>query len=334
MNRNMSRGAGSRFAGKNIVIIGGGTGTSTLLKGLKKYSVNLSVIVSTADDGGSSGILRKKLGVLPPGDIRQCLVALAQNEKFAQILAHRITSGKQKGHTVGNLIIASLEKETGSPEKAIELAASFLETKGQVIPVTLKPTNLSVKLENGKIIRGEHKIDEPRKNLESRILNLELKPRITANPKAVQAIKEADLIVFGPGDLYTSTIPNLLVKGVSEALNKSKATKVLVSNIMTKNGQTNGFTHQDFVRELEKYSHGKINVLVANTKKPTTSVLNLYKKEKAEFIEPNVKNISVKVVLGNFLSQNIFVKSKEDKLKRSLVRHDSKKLAKIIYNLV
>lgn len=319
---------------KNVVIIGGGTGTSTLLEGLKKYPVNLSVIVTTSDDGGSSGILRNELGVLPPGDIRQCLVALSSNKKLASIFAHRITSGEQKGHAIGNLILANLEKELGSATKAIELVSSFLNVKGVVIPVTLKPTFLSAILENGDVIIGEHNIDEVNSKYQiPNIKSLHLKPEIKANPSAIEAIRQANVIVFGPGDLYTSTLPNLLVKGIKEAINKSKAKKVLVTNIMSKNGQTNGFKVSNFVREIEKYLNGKITYVLANTKMPDKEVLNLYKKEKAEFIEFDQQNISTKVITGNFISKVVFKKNKADKLNRSMLRHSSTKLAKIIVNL-
>lgn len=333
MNRIMSREAGSRFAGKNIVIIGGGTGTSTLLEGFKKYPVNLSVIVTTSDDGGSSGILRKELGVLPPGDIRQCLVALSSNKKLASIFAHRIATGEQKGHAIGNLILANLEKELGSATKAIELVSSFLSVQGSVIPVTLKPTFLSAILENGQVIEGEHNIDQPSKNLESRIKNIELKLNLKANPKAIEVIRQAGVIVFGPGDLYTSTLPNLLAKGIKEAINASLAKKVLVTNIMTKNGQTNGFKVSNFVRETEKYLNGKISYVLANTKVPEKDAINLYKKERSEVVELDTQNVLTKVIAGNFISKTVFKKSKADNLNRSHLRHDSNKLAKIIVNL-
>ncbi len=318
----------------NIVIIGGGTGTSTLLEGLKKYPVNLSVIVTTSDDGGSSGILRRELGVLPPGDVRQCLVALSANKKLASIFAHRITSGEQKGHTIGNLILANLEKELGSAEKAIDLVSNFLHVNGSVIPVTLNPTILSATLENGKVIEGEHNIDEPLGDIRYKIEDIRLKPGIQANPKALEAISQADVIVFGPGDLHTSTLPNLLVKGVKEAINTSRAKKVLVTNIMIKNGQTNGFKVSDFVNELERYLEGRITYVLANNTKPEARIQKLYKKEKAEFVELDSKNINAKIISGNLSSKVVFTKSKGDILNRSIIRHNAKKLARIIYELI
>ena len=317
---------------KNIVIIGGGTGTSTLLQGLKKYKVNLSVIVSTADDGGSTGKLRRELGVMPPGDIRQCLIALSNApDKVKQMFNFRFAEGALTGHSAGNIILASLEKATGSIEKAITIISKKLKVNGNIYPATLKPTTLTAILSNGKKIIGEHNIDEPRGNSEFRIQNLELKPIGPVNPKAINAIKNADMIVFGPGDLYTSTVPNLLVKGIKEAVNKSKAKKVFITNIMTKHGQTDGFTSADFVRELEKYLHGKITIALINNKRPAAGFLASYKKEKAVFVEPE---IGLKAIAEDLISKNIFKKPSGDKLKRSLVRHDSSKLAKIIWQLI
>jgi len=320
----------------NIVIIGGGTGTSTLLMGLKKYPVSLSVIVSTADDGGSTGILRKELGVIPPGDIRQCLLALSNApDDVKELFNFRFSSGRLKGHNAGNIILAALEKITGNIDEAIIQAGEILKVKGNIFPVTLKPTTLTAILENGKKIVGEHNIDEPKAGLRFKIQDLRLTPSGQANPKAIASINKADIIIFGPGDLYTSTLPNLLVKGIKEAVNKSKAKKVFVSNIMTKHGQTDGFKASNFVKELEKYLYGKINVVVINNKKPAPIYLSAYKKEKAEFIEPDLSPGKVlKIIAADLISKRIVKKAIGDKLVRSWLRHDSKKLAKLIWKLI
>lgn len=322
---------------KNIVIIGGGTGTFTLLSGLRKFPSNSSVIVSSADDGGSTGILRKDLGVFPPGDLRQCLVGLSNAEQpLKDLFSYRFDSGDLKGHNVGNIILAALEKITGSVENSVDLASKILNVRGQVLPVSLKPTILSAVLENGKIIRGEHNIDEPNGNLKFKIKNLKLEPTsIKANPKAIEVLKRADVIVFGPGDLYTSILPNILVKGVAEAINKSKAKKVLVTNIMTKYGQTDGFKSSDFVVELEKYLKGKIDIVLQNNQKPKNSILKKYASEKSEFINPDLKSGSgLTVISANLLSDVKIKQSSSDKLKRSFLRHDCDKTAKIIWELL
>lgn len=325
---------------KNIVIIGGGTGTFTLLSGLRKYPSNNSVIVSSADDGGSTGILRKDLGVMPPGDIRQCLVGLSYTQKEMQELFNfRFDRGSLAGHSVGNIILAALEKIAGT-EEGINLASKMLNVRGQVLPVSLKPTTLSAVLQNGKKLHGEHNIDEPffakaTKAKPSGIKQLFLSPA-KVNPKALKAIKQADVIVFGPGDLFTSILPNILVKGVALAINRSKAKKVLVTNIMTKFGQTDGFKASDFVKTLESYLKGKIDYVLANNKKPDREVLQKYAKEKARFVETDMAALSktkVTAIAHGLLSYNIIKKTAGDKLKRSFLRHDSEKLAKIIWRL-
>ncbi len=333
----MSREAGSRFAGKNIVIIGGGTGTSTLLQGLKKYPVDLSVIVSTADDGGSTGILRKELGVIPPGDIRQCLLALSDVPKeVKELFNFRFSSGKLKGHNAGNIILAALEKISGI-EEGVSLASKMLNVRGQVLPVSLTPTTLSAILQNGKKIVGEHFIDD-RKPIgkASPIKNLRLSAA-KANPRALKALGEADAIVFGPGDLYTSVLPSLLVSGINGAINRSKAKKLLVTNIMTKFGQTDGFKASDFVTETEAYLKGKIDYVLANNKKPSQEILRKYVKEKAEFVETDINALAktkAETIALNLLSDSIIKKTAGDSLKRSWLRHDSEKLAKIIWELI
>jgi uncharacterized cofD-like protein len=327
---------------KNIVIIGGGTGTFTLLSGLRKYPSNNSVIVSSADDGGSTGILRKDLGVFPPGDIRQCLVGLSYTQtEMRELFNFRFNKGGLAGHTAGNIILAALEKITGNTETAIEIASKMLNVRGQVLPASLTPTTLSAILQNGKKIIGEHFIDDPfsakaTKGRQSPIKKLILSSA-RANPNAIKALQQADVIIFGPGDLFTSVLPNILVKGVARAINKSKAKKVLVTNIMTKFGQTDGFKASDFVKVLESYLKGKINYVVANNKKPNVEILKKYAGEKAKFVEADIAGLSktkVEAVSLDLLSTNIVKKTAGDKLKRSILRHDPEKLAKIIWELI
>lgn len=325
------------MSNKNIVIIGGGTGTATLLSGLRKFPSNNSVIVSSADDGGSTGQLRKELGVFPPGDIRQCLIGLSYaQEEMRHLFGYRFEAGPLKGHNVGNIIIAALEKVTGSAEKAIGQAGRMLNIRGQVLPVSLKPTILTAILDNGKKIVGEHYIDDQKFSGDvSPIKVLKLSP-VQVNPKVIKALMEADAIVFGPGDLYTSILPNLLVKGVKEAIIKSTAKKILVTNIMTRYGQTDGFKASNFVRVLESYLGSKINTTIVNNKKPSTTWLKKYKKQKAEFVEPDLKAIEkmgIKVITANLLSTNIYQKSSSDTLQRSFLRHNSDKIAKLIWGI-
>lgn len=320
---------------KNIVIIGGGTGTFTLLSGLRKYPSNNTVIVSSADDGGSTGILRKELGVMPTGDIRQCLVGLSYTQQeMKDLFNFRFDTGSLKGHSLGNIILAALEKIAGT-EEGINLASKMLNVRGQVLPVTLTPTTLSAVLKNGKKIVGEHFIDDQNpKGKASPIKSLQLTSG-KVNPKVLKALEQADVIVFGPGDLYTSILPNILVKGVAEAINKSKAKKVLVTNIMTKFGQTDGFGAGDFVKELERYLGGKVDVLLANNKKPAAGILAKYSKEKAKFVQPDLKSgQGLTVVAADLISKEVPKQTAGDPLKRSILRHDSDKAAKLIWEIL
>lgn len=320
---------------KNIVIIGGGTGTFTLLSGLKNFSANNSVIVSSADDGGSTGRLRKELGVFPPGDLRQCLLGLSHgDEKLKAIFNYRFQQGELKGHNAGNIILAALEKITGDINSAIAAASKLLKVRGSVIPVTLKPTLLTAILANGKRIVGEHNIDMSREvsNSKFKIQNLKLAPTGPANLHAIQALKNSDVIVFGPGDLYTSILPNLLVKGIKQAIDSSRAKKVLVCSLMTRPGQTDGFTPADFEDEVNKYlGKKKLDAIIVNTKKPTAQVLAKYKKTGAEFVTPEIKKAKAEVLKAELLSSQVFKRSNNDPVPRSLVRHDSDKLAQVIY---
>ena len=312
---------------KNIVVIGGGTGCFTVLSGLKKYPVNLSAIVSMADSGGSTKILREDFGILPPGDVRRALVALSRSEKsISALFNYRFNEGCLSGHSFGNILITALERIKGNFEEAVEEAGRILNIKGEVIPVTLKNTNLYAVLENGKIIEGEENIDVPKHNANLKIKKVYLKPAARVNKKAKSAILKADLIVIGPGDLYTSIIPNLLVKGIPEVIKKSRAKRVYICNIMTKKGETNNFSGKDFVKEIEKYLGGKfLNYVIYNNRKPFPARVKKYEKEGAVFVKCNYKNSNnhrFKLVKGNFLR------------KKGFIRHDPHKLAKTLINIL
>ena len=327
---------------RTIVIIGGGTATFTLLKGLRQFPTNNIVIVSTADDGGSTGVLRKDLGVMPMGDIRQCLVGLSYTVPALQdLFMHRFDRGTLKGQSVGNILLAGLQEVTGSPEGAIAEAARLLNVRGEVLFVSKEPTTLSAKLTDGTVIKSEHELDEPVTKKRAPIAKLMLS-KATANPRVLDAIARADVIALGPGDLYTSTFPNLLVPGVAEAIKNSKARRILITNIMTKLGQTDGFRASDFVHEANKYlgaSEGisVIDTVIVNTKKPEASTLAMYKKEKASVVEPDtdaIKKTGAKVIAEAVISNHVHKKQNGDALKRSLIRHDAEKTAEIIWNLI
>ncbi len=327
---------------KTVVIIGGGTATFTLLKGLRQFPTNNIVIVSTADDGGSTGVLRKDLGVMPMGDIRQCLIGLSYTVPALQdLFTYRFDRGSLKGHNVGNILLAALEKVTGSSDAAIAEAARLLNVRGEVLFVSKEPTTLSARLTDGTVIQSEHEIDEPTTKKRAPIEKLEL-TKATVNPRVLDAIARADAIILGPGDLYTSTFPNLLVPGVAEAIKNAKGRKVLITNIMTKLGQTDGFKASNFVQEANRYlgadkGTSVIDTVIVNTKKPEAKILEIYKKEKAVFVEPDidaVEKTGAAVIAEAVVSDEVHKKAKGDVLHRSLIRHDTEKTAEIIWNLI
>ena len=323
---------------KKVVVIGGGTGTYTILKGLKKYPLHLSVIVSMTDSGGSNRVIRDEFGLLPTSDIRQCIVALASskaNGVLRELFTYRYNQGTGiTGMSFGNLFMAALTDIYGSQEEAIKKTCEILDVEGDIIPVTFENTNLVARYENGQQVLGEHYIDEPDPRLgDLKIVELEVFPKVEANKKALQSIKEADLIIFGPGDLYTSIICNLVVDGIAKAIKKSKAKKVYVVNLMTKFGQTSEFTATDHLNELEKYLGRNVidYSLINKTTKYSKKILSRYSQENAK---PVIDDLKSRVIRANFISTDIPQKHNADKLIRSLIRHDSEKLAAEINKLL
>lgn len=327
---------------KKILVIGGGTGTYTVLSGLKKYPLELSVIVSMMDSGGSNRVIRDEFGLLPTSDLRQCMVALASEEShelLRQLFTYRYSQGTGiSGMTFGNLFMAALTDIHDSQEEAIKKTCEILDVQGDIIPVTYDDVHLVARYESGRQVLGEHYIDEPEEDLgEARIVELEVIPQAKANKKAIKAIKEADAIILGPGDLYTSIICNLVIDGITEAIKKSKAQKIYVVNLMTKHGQTEGFTAKDHVRELEKYLGERVLdvALVNKSKSLPKSLLKRYEEEKAKEVKDDLNGRDgLKVLKRSLISSKVYSKPKSDKLKRSLIRHDSDKLAKAIVSLL
>jgi len=246
------------MSSKNIVVVGGGTGNRTTLTGLKNQNCILSAVVAMTDSGGSSGRLREELGQLPHGDIRQCLIALAEEDAHGQFMSrlfdYRFSSGNGlTGHNFGNLLLTALTEVTGNTITAIDAASQMLGVVGQVLPVTLTRSNLVARLDDGSELAGESAIDLRRENLNIGIDYVRLDPTAYVYPPVLEAIKQADAIIMGPGDIYTSVLPNLLVEDVSEAILASKAIKIHVCNLMTKPGESDGFRASDFVRLLMAY---------------------------------------------------------------------------------
>ena len=324
---------------QKIVTIGGGSGSFMVLTGLKKYPVDLSAIVSMADDGGSSGVLRDELGVLPPGDVRQCLVALSKSSRILrELFNYRYDNGGLKGHTFGNLFLSTLEKITGGLDSAIKEASRILRVKGEIYPVTLnKKAKLIALLKNGKRIVSEDKIYRNTRDLVN-LQHLYLKPAAELNPDIIPIIKQADKIIINPGDLYSSIIPNFLVKGMREALSNTRAKIIYVGNLTNKPGHTDDFTLVDYVKTLEKYfGRGVIDYVIYNKEKPAEKFLKKYSRLRKNLVTAGDLSQLPKIkFLGhNLLSHKIFQAKRSDTLGhlRSLIRHDPRKLAKIICNI-
>ncbi len=313
---------------KNIVVIGGGTGTFTVLTGLKTYPVDLTAIVTMSDDGGSTGVLRDELGVLPPGDVRQCLVALSTSDDLMRsLMNYRFEEGGLKGHSFGNLLLSALEKITGDFDSAVEKASEVLSIRGRVIPSTLDKVKLAAKV-GGKTVRGEAIIHNTKLNGD--LERMWLEPHGRANPKALEAVKNADVIVIGPGDLFSSLIPNLLVKGLPEAIRKSKAKKVLVCNLMSYVKHSKNFSVANFTATIEKYLGGAFDVIIYNSKTPSPKLIERYAR-KGETLT-RLELPENRTLMGEDLvaTSGLPKRLKHDKIVRSLVRHDPAKLAAVI----
>jgi uncharacterized cofD-like protein len=316
---------------KSIVTIGGGTGQYTLLSGLKKYPVDLTAIVSMADDGGSTGILRDELGVLPPGDVRQCLVALSEAETLMrELFNYRFDEGGLKGHNFGNIFLSALEKTSGNFEEAVRVASSVLAVRGQVVPVTTG--NVVLRCDGGDVFEGQNAIDRMSLD-EGRRRTLRLAPDAFANPKAVSAIERADCLVIGPGNLFCSIIPNLLVRGVPEAIGRSQARLIYNCNLMTKAGHTDGFGVGDFVDEIERYvGKGRVDYVVYNDTPPESELTERYVQEGQPVAAgpDEFDGIGCVPIGTDLLSRRLYANKAGDPLRRTLIRHDADALAAVI----
>lgn len=315
---------------KSVVVIGGGTGTFTVLSGLKKYPIDLTAIVAMSDSGGSTGVLRDELGVLPPGDVARCLVALSRQDVLMRALMdYRFDGGKLKGHRFGNLLLSALEKTTGSFDKAVEKASDILRTDGRVIPSTLNNVHLMARV-GTRVVRGEEKIQMTSMN--GSLKKLWLEPSGRANPKALAAIAAADAIVIGPGGFYTGVLPNLLVRGIPEAIRKSKAKKIFVCNLMTKKEHTKNYSVADYTHALERYLGGPVDTVVYNDTTPPLRTLKRYAREGDTLTSWSSLPEHRELVGAKLLAQGEtkFKKIGTPGKEASLVRHDSAKLASAI----
>jgi uncharacterized cofD-like protein len=331
--------------GPKIVVIGGGTGTFTILSNLKNYAQDITAVVNMVDDGGSTGVLRDELGALPPGDVRQSLVALSSvSNELRDLFNYRFPKGSAfGGHSFGNLFISALEQVTGSMVDTVRVAGEVLSIQGHVVPVTTDNVRLNLETADGRIIRGEDKIGEgpaaDRLFVKGEPHRLWLEPSAKLNPDAKKAIAAADLIVIAPGKLYSSILPSMLVEGMGEALCVSKAKKVYICNLMTRPNQTAGFNVQDFADELERYAGAPIlDYVIYNTERPTKYLLDRYalegEREPVEYDAQELAEQHYTAVGAPLISRQAVKRNPNDTmLSRTLIRHDSDKVARLIMRI-
>lgn len=310
--------------GPKIVVLGGGTGLSTLLRGLKHYSANITAIVTVADDGGSSGRLRREIGVLPPGDIRNCLAALADEEKLlTELFQYRFRAGSGlSGHSFGNLFLTVMSEVTGDLERAIAAISKVLAVRGQVLPATLTDVRLWAELEDGRYVEGESNITEAGGKI-VKIGCLPSDPK--ALPRAIQAIEEADYIIVGPGSLFTSVIPNLLVPEIPAAIAKRDVPRIYVCNIMTQYGETQGYAVSDHIRAIDAACGCKLfDAVLVQKKSPSAQSLIRYAQENSHpvfFDREAVMQLGRRIVVANVMYENP---------ETGQLRHDSDQLARVL----
>lgn len=331
-----------RSDGLNIVAIGGGTGLSTLLRGLKQYVeadgnwsiATLAAIVTVTDEGGSSGVLRKEFGMLPPGDIRNCIVALAEEEQLlSRLFNYRFEAHSAlKGHSLGNLLLTALTEITGGFDNAILAAQEVLAIRGQIIPSTLSDVRLRATLADGTVIVGEVAIsgsdigEKPRMAPHhERIVRLDIDPADAEPPdRALEALARADLIIIGPGSLYTSVLPNLAISRIASTIREAKALRVYICNVMTQPGETDGYSSQDHLKAIIEHAGLVVDVMIINGRRPSDVILENYSRQNQEPVQfdiHSVRDLGVTPFFGDIIAEGNFV------------RHDSAALAETIFRL-
>lgn len=320
-----------------VVVIGGGTGTFTVLSGLKQHDMDLTAIVTVADSGGSTGRLRDQFGFLPVGDLRQSLAALArENDQswIRELLLYRFNQGDGlKGHNLGNLILTALQDLSGSTPKALEIAGEVFRLEGKILPVTCENVDLVIEYDDGTFIIGEDNLN-PEHGGGKKIKKVRLSPKAKIYSKAHEHISKADYIVIGPGDLYASILPNFIVSGTKKAVLSSKAKIIYIVNLMTRYTQTHNYTARDHIEELAKYIGKYPDIVVVNTEKVPSKILKAYEEEKGYPVVDDLTNNNYKVIRSSLVSVANAKKNNGDAVKRSLVVHDQKKLTQILLDLV
>lgn len=327
----------------HIVVIGGGTGSYVVASGLRHMPVKISMLLTMVDDGGSNQTLRDEFGLLPTSGIRQAIIALSDNQTvLRELFTYRFHQGggNLSGMTFGNLFMAAMADIKGSQKEGIEETCRLLQVRGNIIPVSYDDVRLVATYEDGSRVIGEHHIDEPDHDGKLKITNLETKPKAKLNEEAREDLLNADLVILGPGDFYTNTIANLVVDGMVETLQESKAKILFISNLMTKYGEAYDYTVRDFFTDLTQYLPLDFvdYVLINNNFNFPKGVLPLYEKEGSipvkDDLKPSDLNSHVKLIRADVLSKFTPSKTKGDKLKRSMVRHDPNLLANEIMRLL
>jgi uncharacterized cofD-like protein len=328
-------------SGLNIVAIGGGTGLSTLLRGLKAYVgadggwtiAGLGAIVTVTDEGGSSGVLRKEFGMLPPGDIRNCIVALAEEEQLlSRLFSYRFdTDSALKGHSLGNLLLTAMTDITGSFDNAVLAASEVLAIRGEIYPSTLTDVRLRATLEDGSELDGEVEIsgsnigEEPKAIRHARITHLALDPPdVQPTDGALRALELADLIIVGPGSLYTSVLPNLVIEPIAAALRSARALRVYICNVMTQPNETDGYTAQDHLQAIIEHAGLVVDVMLLNGRRLSPAMFGMYaamNQEPVRFDAEEIRNLGVTPFFGDIIAESDFV------------RHDPAALAQTIFQL-
>jgi uncharacterized cofD-like protein len=325
---------------KNVIVMGGGTGTFTVLQGLKHYGdLILTAVVTSTDSGGSTGRLRDEFGILPIGDVRQCLVALMKDDSATNILRqlfmYRFPDGGSSldGHNFGNLFLTALTDVLGTEQEAIDAAGKILNIKGRIMPVTTDKVHLVAEYENGYMLFGEAEIDAPKADHDgtSRIKRMWTQPKAQINPDVAEAIAEADYLVLGPGDLYSSLISNLVVDGVAEAIQKSKCKVIYITNLVSKWGQTHGLKNSDYVAEIAKYLGKSPDILLVNNQDLPENILEKYEAEKSYPVIDDLEG--EQIIKRQLLSQEEYTRANGDVVKRSLIRHDSERVAAALHEI-
>ncbi len=319
-----------------ITVIGGGTGSTTVLEGLKKKKdLDLNVIVGMMDDGGSNAVVRDEFGLLPLSDLRKSIIALSEeneNQMLRNLFTYRFSQGDGlKGHTLGNLLMIAMTEITGSEIEAIEMFKYFFSVTGNIIPVTLDKVHLVAEYDDGSKVVGEHLIDEPEDD--KKIVKFYFDNKAQAYQGAVDTIMSSDYIIIGPGDLYTTTLANIIVDGIPQALQKTKAKLIFISNLMSKKGQTRGLTLESMLSLVEGYIGRKFDYVLVNNGRIPQKAYKRYIKQGEHIFKDDIKKNGREIIRADLVANSVIKKDKGDTLDRSLVRHDPDKVARELYKI-